>query len=106
MSFLCLASIFPKAVLLWSNTAFWIDEMSPTFWDEVTHLGWLHLNHSTQQTLERLGEWYLPIIDVAVQSYALGLVGTEESTFSLVSQKRVVDWNDGIIRSVNVASGT
>lgn len=42
------------------------------------------------------------MIDIVVQSYALGLVGTEDSTFSMVSQLRVLHWNGGVIRSVNI----
>lgn len=80
------------------------DEESRKFWDEVELLGWLHIDHTSLQTLERFGEWYPPLIDIVVQSYAMGFVGTEDSTFSMVSQKRVVDWNGGVVRSVGVSA--
>ncbi len=91
---------------MWFKLITLTDDESPGFWDEVELLGWLHINHTALQTLEHFGEWYPPLIDVVVQSYALGFVGTEDSTFSMVSQKRVVDWNGGVIRSVNVATAT
>ena len=39
-------------------------------------------------------------MDTAIQSLAIGFVGTEFSTFSLLSQHRVEDWNGGVTRSV------
>jgi hypothetical protein len=57
--------------------------------------------NDTEQ-LSDMGSWYPVVIDIVVQSYALGLVGTEDSTFSLVSQLRVLDWNGGVVRSVNM----
>ena len=33
---------------------------------------------------EKLGEWYLPIVDIVSQSLDLGFVGTLHSTFSLL----------------------
>ena len=58
-----------------------------------------------ERTWERLGEWYPPLIDIVVQSYAIGFVGTEDSTFSLIGQRRVEDWNGGITRTVDVRKG-
>jgi hypothetical protein len=34
-------------------------------------------------------------VDVVSQSLAMGFVGTVHSTFSLVSARRVDEWNDG-----------
>jgi len=81
------------------------DEVSPDFWEEVRNEGWFHINHTTERTLERLGEWYPPLIDVVSQSQAVGFVGTEDSTFSLMGQRRVEDWNGGVTRSVNLRTG-
>ena len=36
------------------------------------------------------------IIDVTAQSFGKGFVGTDRSTLSLVTLKRVLDWNDGV----------
>ncbi len=67
------------------------DEQDPKFWEEAESLGWRHMDH----TLEKFGSWIPPILDQAAQSLAAGFVGTEDSTFSLVSLRRVQDWNNG-----------
>jgi hypothetical protein len=71
------------------------DEKDPAFWSEVRAYGWAYFNHTEEQTLEKLGEWYLPIVDIVSQSLAIGFVGTVHSTFSLLSARRVDEWNDG-----------
>ncbi|KIM39500.1 hypothetical protein M413DRAFT_446996 [Hebeloma cylindrosporum] len=73
------------------------DEKNLNFWEEVKEIGWVHFNHKEEDTLEKYGEWYLPIIDIVAQSMATGFVGTASSTFSLVSARRVEDWNGGPI---------
>ena len=65
--------------------------------------GWFHINHTSEGTLEKLGEWYPPLIDIITQSYALGFVGTEGSTFSLLGQRRVESWNGGVTSNVVVS---
>jgi hypothetical protein len=55
----------------------------------------VQFNHEEEGTLEKYGEWYLPIVDIVAQSMATGFVGTASSTFSLVSARRVEDWNGG-----------
>ena len=77
------------------NNNFFIDEKDPAFWSEVRSYGWVYFNHTEEQTLEKLGEYYLPIVDIVSQSLALGFVGTVGSTFSLLSARRVEEWNDG-----------
>ena len=81
------------------------DEVSPGFWEEVRMEGWFYINHTMERTLERLGEWYPPLIDVVTQSYAVGFVGTEDSTFSLLGQRRVESWNGGVTRAVDLRKG-
>ncbi|KAF8973027.1 hypothetical protein BDZ97DRAFT_1649427 [Flammula alnicola] len=71
------------------------DEKDPDFWDEVREIGWVHFDHMAEGTEERYGEWYPPIVDIVAQSMASGFIGTEDSTFSLVSSRRVEDWNKG-----------
>ncbi|KAL0574626.1 hypothetical protein V5O48_007322 [Marasmius crinis-equi] len=70
------------------------------FWDQIKKLGWTWVNHGEggEQTLYKYGEWYAPILDVAIQSMSIGFVGSRGSTFSLVSARRVEEWNDGIFR--------
>lgn len=43
---------------------------------------------------------YPVILDAAVQSNGLGFVGTDRSTFSILSRRRVIDWHDGAARMV------
>ncbi|KAF8973015.1 hypothetical protein BDZ97DRAFT_1752066 [Flammula alnicola] len=81
------------------------DETSPSFWADVRKQGWSYVNHTEEKTLERYGEWYPPLIDMVMQSYALGFVGTEDSTFSLVARRRIEDWNGGVAKDVNVQKG-
>lgn len=76
------------------------DETDPEFWAQVSGLGWRYVNHTAAQTVARLGEWHAPLVDIVAQSLAMGFVGTLDSTFSLVSAKRVVEWNDGVSRMV------
>jgi hypothetical protein len=61
----------------------------------VRENGWVHFDHEEEGTLEKYGEWYPPVVDIVAQSLATGFVGTIDSTFSLVSARRVEDWNNG-----------
>ncbi|KAJ7780327.1 hypothetical protein DFH07DRAFT_470175 [Mycena maculata] len=74
------------------------DEKDPEWWDAVGELGWRQPNHS--KTVELYGPWYPPLIDKAIQSGSLGFVGTDRSTFSSLSLRRVRSWNDGAARMV------
>lgn len=76
------------------------DENDPSFWSDVRAYGWVYFNHTEEKTLENLGEWFAPIVDIVSHSLAIGFVGTEHSTFSLLSERRVEDWNDGFRISV------
>ncbi|KAJ7746811.1 hypothetical protein DFH07DRAFT_589770 [Mycena maculata] len=74
------------------------DEKDPEWWDAVRELGWRWPNHT--RTVELYGPWYPPLIDKAIQSGSLGFVGTDRSTFSSISLRRVRSWNDGAVRMV------
>lgn len=41
---------------------------------------------------------YAVILDAAIQSFADGFVGTDRSTYSILSRRRVEDWQDGATR--------
>jgi len=71
------------------------DEIDSSFWQGVKDIGWRRLDHLSEQTQMKYGEWYSPIIDQVAGSMAAGFVGTEGSTFSLVGARRVEDWNNG-----------
>lgn len=72
-----------------------IDEEDLSYWSEVRAHGWVYFNHTEEKTLDKLGEWFLPVVDIVSQSLAIGFIGKEHSTFSLLSARRVEDWNDG-----------
>ncbi|KAG7448143.1 uncharacterized protein BT62DRAFT_755789 [Guyanagaster necrorhizus] len=76
------------------------DETNLSFWNEVDSLGWRHIDHTKENTMDLYGEWYMTLVEVVVQSLSLGFVGTGRSTLSTVSQKRVEDWNNGTTRIV------
>ncbi|EJU05466.1 hypothetical protein DACRYDRAFT_103954 [Dacryopinax primogenitus] len=72
------------------------DEQDPAWWDQVRALGYTSIDHVALGTEERYGLWYSPILDAVFQSMSVGFVGTDGSTFSLVAERRVRDWNDGV----------
>ncbi|KAK7051883.1 hypothetical protein R3P38DRAFT_1630687 [Favolaschia claudopus] len=75
------------------------DETESKFWDEVRGLGWYQVDHS--ETIERFGGWYPLILDAAIQSGGMGMVGTRVSTVSLIAAHRVEAWQGGVVRIVN-----
>lgn len=78
-----------------------LDELDATFWDEVKAEGWKYIDHKAERTFDEYGEWYKPVVDIVAQSLGAGFVGTKSSTVSLVSARRVEDWNHGVMRMVN-----
>ena len=77
------------------------DERDAAWWADVAALGWFRLELSQgSKEAEALGDWYPVVMDAVVQSMGVGFVGTEESTFSHIARRRVMDWNGGITRMV------
>ncbi|KAJ7150201.1 hypothetical protein C8R46DRAFT_1229772 [Mycena filopes] len=76
------------------------DEQNQTWWDEVGEMGWRTPDHVKFKTEETHGIWYPVLIDAVLQSQGAGFVGTDRSTFSIISARRVVSWNDGAVRMV------
>ncbi|KDQ63267.1 hypothetical protein JAAARDRAFT_29286 [Jaapia argillacea MUCL 33604] len=72
------------------------DEKDPSWWDEVTAMGWSRVDHVGEGTAEKYGLWYPVLIDAVIQSSGLGFVGTDKSTMTLIAQRRVEDWHGGI----------
>ncbi|KAF8973004.1 hypothetical protein BDZ97DRAFT_2053730 [Flammula alnicola] len=85
-----------KSNLTILNVIVMSDEQSPAFWDDVKNHGWSFVNHTREETVENFGEWFPPIIDTVVQSFAIGLVGTKGSTFSLMRNGQS-DYSRGIV---------
>lgn len=78
------------------------DEQYLGFWDDVASQGWSFNNHTAEKTVERLGAWYPTLIDTVIQSLAVGHVGTSGSTFTLVGERRVRDWNNGFSSAMSI----
>jgi hypothetical protein len=66
----------------------------------VVELGWTYFDHKALGTFRIHGEWYLTLIDIVSASLSIGFVGTDVSTVSTISVKRVQDWNGGVTRIV------
>lgn len=56
---------------------------------ELDKLGWHVVDHGEMRTAERLGEWYPSMLDGEILSRGQGFVGTQWSTFSMLSGNRV-----------------
>ncbi|KAF9518214.1 hypothetical protein BS47DRAFT_1256054, partial [Hydnum rufescens UP504] len=78
------------------------DEQDPEWWDDVRSRGWLFVDHGPdgEDTKNKLGRWYPVFIDAVIQSMGHGFVGTWGSTMSVMSQRRVEDWQKGATRLV------
>lgn len=77
------------------------DEKDRAWWDQVAALGWGTPDHAKLQTEERYGIWYPVLIDAVIHSSrAVGFVGTDRSTFSILAARRVDFWHDGPVRMV------
>lgn len=77
------------------------DESDPQWWKEVEDLGWHYTNHTLERTSEIYGLWYPSLLDAVTQSLAVGFVGTQFSTYSLVASRRVKDWRGGVAEFVS-----
>ncbi|KAJ7130798.1 hypothetical protein C8R43DRAFT_1025041 [Mycena crocata] len=75
------------------------DERDLAWWDAVREMGWDGPDHT--QTAARYGAFYAVFIDAAIQSGALGFVGTRNSTVSLLARRRVSAWQGGVFRTVH-----
>ncbi|CAE6447621.1 unnamed protein product [Rhizoctonia solani] len=74
------------------------DERDPEWWKEVGELGpeWGWVDHGAERTAEKYGKWYPVVLDAVFQSLGAGFVGTDHSTMSLLSRRRVETWNNGV----------
>ncbi|KAF8610173.1 hypothetical protein BDV93DRAFT_517351 [Ceratobasidium sp. AG-I] len=89
-------SVNARAVLVTS------DERDPGWWEEIAELGpeWGWVDHAAEKTVEKYGKWYPVVLDAVFQSLGVGFVGTDHSTMTLLSQRRVGDWNGGLSEKV------
>ncbi|KAJ7109973.1 hypothetical protein C8R44DRAFT_842428 [Mycena epipterygia] len=75
------------------------DEKDSAWWDSVRELGWRRPDHS-QIYGSYGGGWYPVLLDAVLQSQGSAFVGTDRSTMSMLSGRRVADWHDGPVRHV------
>jgi len=80
------------------------DEDDPAWWEQVRAMGWLYIDHAKEGTASTYGPWYPTIIDAVIQSRGAAMVGTVSSTMSMVSARRVRDWNGGPSKMVFTGS--
>ncbi|KZP14748.1 hypothetical protein FIBSPDRAFT_751371 [Athelia psychrophila] len=74
------------------------DESDPEWWQKVRERGWLAIDHSPAG--EDTESKYSALVDIAIASMGKGFVGTDQSTMSLLSRRRVEEWNGGVTRMV------
>ncbi|KAJ7068534.1 hypothetical protein C8F01DRAFT_613161 [Mycena amicta] len=82
--------IFAERVVMTS------DETSEAWWADVASYGWVRPDHTSWATVKEYGAWYPILVDGAIHAMGHGLVGTEDSTVSMISGRRVESWNDGL----------
>lgn len=102
MSGKCVSLMFSAGVMV---ELIALDDLSPALWEDVKNQGWYGVDHTRFETVNRMGEWYPILLDSVMQSMAMGLVGTTGSTFSMISKRRIHDWNGGFGREVNIKTG-
>ncbi|GAA5958336.1 hypothetical protein JCM3765_004797 [Sporobolomyces pararoseus] len=71
------------------------DSTDPKLLKELKRLNWILIDHEKLKTKEKHGGWYPGLLDSAVLSRAIGLVGTKQSTFSYLAERRIESWNGG-----------
>ncbi|KAK7063789.1 lysophospholipase NTE1 [Favolaschia claudopus] len=76
------------------------DEKDQTWWDGVAEMGWSTPDHIGLDTEAKHGSWHPVLIDAVIHSRGIGFVGTDRSTFSILSARRVRSWHDGPVRLV------
>ncbi|ELU44476.1 hypothetical protein AG1IA_01505 [Rhizoctonia solani AG-1 IA] len=86
------------------------DERDPGWWEEMAEFGpeWGWVDHKAEGTVEKYGKCeihrYPVVLDAVFQSLGTGFVGTDRSTMSLLSQRRVESWNNGVASLVKWGS--
>jgi len=78
------------------------DEQDPLWWEEVRKRGWLFVDHGEngENTAKYYGAWNILVLDLVIHTLGKGFIGTDQSTLSLLSQRRVEEWHGGITRTV------
>ncbi|KAL7414037.1 hypothetical protein BDY24DRAFT_440955 [Mrakia frigida] len=83
-----------------TNVLVLTDELDDTFFEEVKRRGWKTSRDGQgvddSVLRNRLGGWYPTILDKVLMSLGSHFVGTDRSTMSVLSSRRVQDWNNGL----------
>jgi hypothetical protein len=94
------------------------DETDEEWWTEVLRYGWKRVKYPpsldlppgftnikgaeeegvSKETYDKL--WDRMLVEIAIQGYGTGFIGTQASTMSLMAQRRVEHWQDGVTRTV------
>jgi hypothetical protein len=76
---------------------------SEAWWAGVDNLKWISIDHQSPllDTEKKWGYWYPSLVDSVLMSNAVGFVGTEMSTYSLLAGLRVHKWKGGPIRMIS-----
>lgn len=91
------------------------DETNEEWWSEVARYGWRRVKFPPALELGPDGEqkegtskekyyqalWDRTVVEIAVQGFAAGFVGTQESTMSMIAKRRVEHWQGGVTRLVD-----
>ncbi|GAA5871894.1 hypothetical protein JCM16303_000909 [Sporobolomyces ruberrimus] len=71
------------------------DSTDPNLLAELKRMRWTLIDHEKIGTKEMYGGWYPGLLDSAILSRAIGLVGTKQSTFTYLAERRIESWNGG-----------
>ncbi|GAA6013732.1 hypothetical protein JCM11491_005078 [Sporobolomyces phaffii] len=71
------------------------DSTDETLLAELRRMNWTVIDHDELGTRSRHGGWYPGLLDSAILSRAVGLVGTKRSTFTYLAERRIETWNGG-----------
>ncbi|VDC00650.1 unnamed protein product [Peniophora sp. CBMAI 1063] len=77
------------------------DEKDAAWWAEIRAQGWFTPTYDDEQAIEKYGKvWYTVFHDAVILSSGVGLLGTPDSTYSLLAGRRVIDWQGGVYRDI------
>lgn len=77
------------------------DEKDPAWWAEIRAQGWSTPVYDDKKAIEEYGKtWYAVLHDAVILSSGLGMLGTPDSTYSLLAGRRVIDWHGGVYREI------
>ena len=77
------------------------DEKDPAWWAEIRAQGWYTPTYDDEKAIEYYGRtWYAVLHDATILSSGVGMLGTPDSTYSLLAGRRVLDWQGGVYREI------